>query len=107
MMVRRLVSAILKDSAVSFTRNGDSLVVSVIKNGAMSSARFSLEEACKLVDGDLEAADAILCDTIDGLYDESNFKSARDTSLRNRLTEYLDAIAKREYAESNLKEETE
>lgn len=106
-MVRTLMDIMLMDSSVSFVRQDDNVTISVRTGGVVASSKFSLEELYRLTMGDEDAANYILSEAIEGLHKETTFKVDRDAKLVEKLAFHLDAIAKREYAEANLKEETE
>lgn len=106
-MVRTLMDVMLTDLAVSFVRQGENVTISVRNGNIVSASNFSLEELHKIAMGDPEAANYILSEAIEGLHNETKFKVNRDAKLREKLTVYLGTLEKREYAEANLKEETE
>lgn len=106
-MIKTLMDVMLTNSAVSFVRQGDNITISVRTGSVVAASNFSLEELYKLAMGDEDAANYILSEAIEGLYNETKFKRDRDAKLLEKLTFHLDAIAKRECAEANLKEENE
>lgn len=102
-MVKTLIDLMAIDCAVSFVRQGDSVVITVRHNGVTTSNAFSLEELWKLKMGDEEAADYILSEALDGLYNDAKSKATRDAALKQKLEFHLGRLNE----QCDVKEETE
>ena len=98
-MIHELIHILTNDASVSFSRQDESIIVTVNDNGTISHARFSLEEIYTLSRGDCEACEQIIGETISGLFEESELKSKRNNKLRDDLAFYLGEINKRESAD--------
>ena len=101
-MLHELIHILTNNASVSFSRQEDTIIVTVNDNGSISSARFSFEEIYTLSRGNCEACEQIIGDAISGLFEESKLKSKRNNKLRDDLAFYLDEIAKREAVEAAM-----
>lgn len=106
-MIHELVHILINNGSVSFSRQDESVIVTVNDNGTISHARFSLEEIYTLSRGDYEACEQIIGEAISGLFEESELKHKRNNKLRDDLAFYLDEIAKREAIEAATNDDRE
>lgn len=106
-MIHELLHILINNASVSFSRQDESIIVTVNDNGTTSHARFSLEEIYTLSRGDCGACEQIMGETISGLFEESELKHKRNNKLRDDLAFYLDEVAKREAVEAAINDTQE
>lgn len=89
MFVESLENLMHHDCSVSFSKSGEYIIVAANKNGAIASMRIGGEDFSKAVDNNIEAADDLMNDILNGLLEEVNFRSVRDENLRKKLSSAL------------------
>lgn len=103
-MIHELIHILTNNASVSFSKQEETIIITINDNGSVSQARFSFEEIYDLSRGDCEACEAVLGETIDGLFEESELKLKRNTKIRDDLSFYLTEIEKRKTADAEIVE---